>query len=256
MPLPVPLSPSMPTNLLLHFTLSVIPSLFCTFYPSLSQWFFPSPYKHTKSLSHLNEPTLDPISPAGIISLLMPLKLLKSSRCSPSPPTHLPPTPPSLQPDSASSLLYWHSQYKILQDLKLPDLMDIFSVLISLNLSAVFDTVYYSLILAVLHFLGLILFTSRTVPSLSFISSTFPLSVDIPTGSVLGLCSSYLANPPWLISSILSLLLNLYLQPRALLKYSVSCQASLSGLPIGNSVYSKLNSFSPLKPTYFICYFS
>lgn len=109
-----------------------------------------------------------------------------------------------LAADSASSPLYWHSQYKILQDLKLPNLMDIFSVLISLNLSAVFDTVYYSLILAVLHFLGLILFPSWTVPSLSFISPTFPLNVDIPTGSVLGLCSSHLANSPWLILSILS----------------------------------------------------
>ena len=50
--------------------------------------------------------------------------------------------------------------------------MDTFSVLISLTLFAVFDTVYGSPILAALYFLGLIHLTFRTILSLlSLLSS-------------------------------------------------------------------------------------
>ena len=49
--------------------------------------------------------------------------------------------------------------------------MDTFSVLISLTLFAVFDTVYGSPILAALYFLGLIHLTFRTI--LSLLSPSF-----------------------------------------------------------------------------------
>lgn len=132
---------------------------------------FPSACKPTQCLSHPNESSLDLRSPGNLISFLMSLKLLQSSSLySSSPPAHLPPTPPSLQPDSTSSPLYRHSWEKIFYDFKLPNLTDIFSVLISLNLSAIFDSVYYSLILAALFFFfffGWILLIFQTIPSLS-----------------------------------------------------------------------------------------
>lgn len=159
----------------------------------------------------------------------------------PSPPAHL----PLLHLCSLALILAsWpRSQYKILRDLKLPNLMDIF---FSSYLTDPFCCIWHYLWLpdscsSLLPWPNSRDISDYSFPSFSFISSTFPLSVDIPVGSVLGPCSSHLAHSSWLISSILSLLLSLFLQPRTLLKYSVSCQASLSGLPVGNSVYSKLN---------------
>lgn len=160
---------------------------------------FPSACKPTQCLSHPNESSLDLRSPGNLISFLMSLKLLQSSLYSSSPPAHLPPTPPSLQPDSTSSPLYRHSWEKIFYDFKLPNLTDIFSVLISLNLSAIFDSVYYSLILAALFFFFFWMnspYISDYSFSFSFILSTFPLNVNNPLGSFFGLCASHLACSP------------------------------------------------------------
>lgn len=87
---------------------------------------FPSACKPTQCLSHPNESSLDLRSPGNLISFLMSLKLLQSSLYSSSPPAHLPPTPPSLQPDSTSSPLYRHSWEKIFYDFK-------FAIMVKIN---------------------------------------------------------------------------------------------------------------------------
>lgn len=56
-----------------------------------SHMLLPLSFKHCQSLSHCNEPLLDPTSPASLATLLLPLKLSKSSLYSASPPTNLPP---------------------------------------------------------------------------------------------------------------------------------------------------------------------
>ena len=133
--------------------------------------------------------------PGGVICLSTPLKLLESPLTCPHHPriSH-----PLLHPCSLTLILpSWpHSQYKILRDLKLPNLIDIF-----------FSSYLTEPLCCIWHYLWLPDSCSSLLPrpnssytldcsfsSFSFISSTFPLSVDIPVGSVLGLCSSHLAH--------------------------------------------------------------
>lgn len=168
----------------LFFALSVFPSHICS---------FPSACKLTQHLSHPNEPSLDLRFLTNLISLFMPSKLLKSSLSSPSPPAHLPPSPPSLQPGSAASPLYWHSRDSTLCDFKLPNRTDIFSVLISLSLCIWEHQLCYDSCSSLLPWLNSPYILDYCF-SFSFIFSTFLLNINIPWGSFLGLCSSHFAH--------------------------------------------------------------
>lgn len=169
----------------------------------------PLSFKHCQSLSHCNEPLLDPTSPASLTTLLLPLKLSKSSLYSASPPTNL---PPASSPASSLSAGILKIRSSVMSNCQIYRMLFHFlshrsSVLCLILLIAPQFLQLFSLLPAFLAAFSLYL---RLL-----LLSHFPLlSLKCWCSPGFRTWPMFLAHFPWVMSPILSVLLKLCFQPR------------------------------------------